>query len=101
MKLEMKSLIKKRHLRFCLILVGFCVALLFAEGFVRVFYPYSRDHVVPGGLFEIDDYLGWKFTEAQIGGHHTYLLSKSGDTIPIYCLSWVFALVFYVLVTGL
>ncbi len=71
MKLEMKSLIKKRHLRFCLILVGFCVALLFAEGFVRVFYPYSRDHVVPGGLFEIDDYLGWKLTEGKSAIHHS------------------------------
>lgn len=70
MKLEMKTF--KRHLlQFCLVLVGFCVALLLAEGFVRVFYPYSRDHVVPGGLFEVDDYLGWKLAEGKIAIHHS------------------------------
>ncbi|MFC1825069.1 hypothetical protein ACFL9T_20345 [Thermodesulfobacteriota bacterium] len=62
----------KRYLfQFCLVLVGFCVALLLAEGFIRVFYPYSRDHVVPGGLFEIDDYLGWKFKEGKNAIHHS------------------------------
>jgi hypothetical protein len=62
----------KRHfLQFCLVFVGFCVALLLAEGFVRVFYPYSRDHVIPGGLFEIDDYLGWKLSEGKNAIHHS------------------------------
>ncbi len=62
---------KIRLLQYCLVLVGFCVALLLAEGYVRVFHPYSRDHVVPGGLFEIDDYLGWKFTEGKSARHHS------------------------------
>lgn len=70
MKIEMKTF--KRHLfQFCIVLVGFGVALLLAEGFVRVFYPYSRDHVVPGGMFEIDDYLGWKLTKGKNAIHHS------------------------------
>jgi hypothetical protein len=62
----------KRHLlQYFLVLIGFCVALLLAEGFVRVYYPYSRDHVIPGGLFEIDDYLGWKLAEGKTAIHHS------------------------------
>lgn len=47
------------------------MALLLAEGFVRVFYPHSRDQVIPGGLFEIDDYLGWRFAEGKSAIHHS------------------------------
>lgn len=54
-----------------LLLTGCCIALFLAEGFVRVYYPYSRDHVVPGGLFEIDDYLGWKLAKGKSATHHT------------------------------
>jgi hypothetical protein len=62
----------KRHLlQFGLVLAGFCVALILAEGIVRVFYPYSRDHVLPSGLFRIDDYLGWKFAEGKNVVHHS------------------------------
>jgi len=69
-KLEMKTF--KRHLaRLCLVLVGLCVALMFAEGLVRVFYPYSRDHVVPSGLFEIDDHLGWKLSAEKNATHQS------------------------------
>jgi len=66
----MKTL-KRYLLRFCLVLIGSCMALLLAEGFVRVFYPHSRDQVIPGGLFEIDDYLGWRFAEGKSAIHHS------------------------------
>ena len=55
----------------CLVLAGCCIALFLAEGFVRVYYPDSRDHVVPGGLFEIDDYLGWKLAKGKTATHHS------------------------------
>jgi len=45
-----------------LVLAGLLVALALAEGFVRVFYPHSRDHVVPSGLFAFDNDLGWRMT---------------------------------------
>jgi hypothetical protein len=57
--------------RFCLVFVGFFVAFMFAEGVVRVFYPHSRDHVVPSGLFEMDDYLGWKLAAEKKVVHHS------------------------------
>jgi len=63
--------VKKRLIQCCLVLAGFCIALLLAEGIVRIFFPYSRDHVVPGGLFEIDDYLGWKLKEGKNLIHHS------------------------------
>jgi hypothetical protein len=63
--------IKKHLSQFCLVLAGCCIALLLAEGFVRVFYPYSRDHVIPGGLFEIDNYLGWKLQAGKNAIHHS------------------------------
>jgi hypothetical protein len=47
------------------------MALFLAEGFVRVFYPHSRDHVIPGGLFEIDGYLGWKLKARKSVTHHS------------------------------
>lgn len=43
-----------------LVVLAICVSLGLAEGFVRLFYPHVRDHVVPGRLFEIDETLGWK-----------------------------------------
>lgn len=62
----------KRHLHvFFLVMAGCCVALCLAEGFVRICYPFSRDHVVPAGLFEIDDYLGWKLSEGETAIHHS------------------------------
>lgn len=53
--------------KFCLLLASCCVALLLLEGIVRVFFPYARDHVLPGRVFDIDDYLGWKLkAEKQV-----------------------------------
>lgn len=51
----------KRYLGLLLVtLVGIFVSLFLAEGFVRILFPHSRDHVIPAGLFAIDDHLGWK-----------------------------------------
>jgi len=61
--------IKKYFLPFCLVLAGCCVALLLAEGFVRIFYPHSRDH--RSGVIEIDDYLGWKLQARKNSTHHS------------------------------
>jgi len=47
------------------------MALFLAEGLVRIFYPHSRDHVIPGGLFEINDYLGWKLKAGKSVTHHS------------------------------
>ena len=38
---------------------------------VRVFYPHARDHVIPGGLFAIDNELGWEFKPGKSATHHT------------------------------
>ena len=62
----------KRHLSLlCLVLAGFCASLFLAEGLVRIFFPHSRDHVIPGGLFDIDDYLGWKLKPGESAAHHS------------------------------
>ena len=63
--------IKKYLLRLSLVLAACCVALLLAEGFVRIFYPHSRDHVMPNGLIEIDHYLGWRLQARKNGTHHS------------------------------
>lgn len=60
---------KKYLYPFCLVLVGFCFSIFIAEGLVRIFFPYSREHVVPGGLFDIDEYLGWKLKAGKIATH--------------------------------
>ena len=65
---------------FFLALAGCCVALLLAEGFVRVFYPFSRDHVVPAGLFEIDNDLGWKLSAGKTKNHHSSYFEATYQT---------------------
>ena len=40
-----------------------------AEGCVRIFYPYSRDHIIPAGLFEIDGSLDWKLKAGKTAAH--------------------------------
>ena len=52
-----------------MVVAGCCFALHLAEGFVRKFYPYSRDHIIPGGLYDVDDYLGWKFKADKSATH--------------------------------
>lgn len=64
-------MIRKFLPQFCLVVAGCTITFLLAEGFVRIFYPHSRDHVIPGGLFEIDHDLGWKLKAKASGRHHT------------------------------
>lgn len=57
--------------KYLLVFISFCFTLFLAEAFVRIFYPHSRDHVIPGSLFDIDNYLGWKFQTGKRSNHHT------------------------------
>jgi hypothetical protein len=52
--------IRERLPDVALVVAAICISLALAEGFVRLFHPHVRDHVVPGRLFEIDEALGWK-----------------------------------------
>ena len=63
--------IKRHFSRFCLFLAGCCFALLLAEGFVRIFYPFSRAEFNPGAIFEIDNYLVWKLKAGISTIHHS------------------------------
>lgn len=44
---------------------------MLAEGFVRIFYPFSRAEFNPDAIFEIDNYLGWKFKAGISTIHHS------------------------------
>ena len=68
---------------FCLVLAGCCVGLFLAEGVVRVFYPHSRDHVVPNGLLTIDADLGWKLNADKRVIHHTRYFDV------VYATNWL------------
>jgi hypothetical protein len=74
--------------RIGLVVAATCIGLLAAEGLVRVFFPHSRDHVVPGGLFLIDDELGWKLRPGASGVHRsryfrvTYAINAMGFRDP-------------------
>jgi len=61
---------KRYFLHIGLVLFGCFIALALAEGFVRVFYPDSRDHVFPG-LLEIDHNLGWRLQAGESALHHS------------------------------
>ena len=54
-----------------LVLFGIFLGLALTEGFVRVFFPYARDTVIPSHLFIIDDELGWKLAPSKTAPHHT------------------------------
>src|SRR3990172_6219221 len=62
---------KKFIINFLLILAGICFTILLAEVFVRIFYPESRDHVLPSGLYESDNYLGWKLAKGKSAVHNS------------------------------
>ena len=75
----------KRWLTKLLVLgAGIGVSLAIAEGIVRVVFPHSRDTVIPGHLFMIDDELGWKFRPSRTSIHRTrhfaveYTINASG-----------------------
>ena len=65
------SKMKRPLSQICLILTGLVIGFLIAEGLVRLFFPYSRDHVIPAGLFEIDADLGWKLKAGKSLTHHS------------------------------
>ena len=69
------KMIQRRLWRFgikiSLIVFGLMLGLLLAEVCVRVFYPHARDHVIPGGLFAIDDELGWTLLADKERRHRT------------------------------
>jgi hypothetical protein len=58
--------------------------LLLAEGAVRVFAPGSRDHALPGRMFDLDERLGWKLKPNRKVTHRTrnfevtYTINESG-----------------------
>lgn len=54
-----------------LVAFGLVIGVACAEVAVRVFAPYSRDHVVPPGMFAIDTALGWRLDPGYTGTHHT------------------------------
>ncbi len=63
--------VKESIFRLVLVLAGCLVSLSLAEIAVRIFFPHSRDHVVPGRLFTIDEDLGWSFEPDSRGRHRT------------------------------
>src|SRR5208337_4872553 len=62
---------KRNFGQICLILAGIVFGILAAEGLVRLFFPYSRDHVIPAGFFQIDADLGWKLKAGKSVTHHS------------------------------
>ena len=54
-----------------LLLGSISVALALAEVSVRIFAPYSRDQVVPAGMFTMDPDLGWKLNPGRNVRHRT------------------------------
>lgn len=38
---------------------------------MRIFFPHSRDHIIPGGLFNMDADLGWSFNKGENSRHKT------------------------------
>src|SRR4030067_3666544 len=65
------KILKKFFINIILVFAGICLAILLAEVFVRIFYPDSRDHVLPSGLYETDSYLGWRLAKEKSGDHHS------------------------------
>jgi hypothetical protein len=54
-----------------LLLVSGFLTLVILEGVVRVFFPYAQDSVLPGRLFVIDEYLGWKLKAGKQVTHRS------------------------------
>jgi hypothetical protein len=71
---------KRNFGRICLVLTGLVIGLLVAEGLVRWCFPYSRDHVIPAGLFTIDADLGWKLMAGKSVTHHSHHFDVVYDT---------------------
>jgi hypothetical protein len=67
-------------LNVCLVLAGVLIAVMAAEGIVRVFFPHTRDHVVPAGLFKFDNDLGWKLSRNVKFVHRTRYFDVAYET---------------------
>ena len=74
------NLLKKIVTNIALVIAGICFTILLAEIVVRIFYPESRDHVLPAGLYENDSYLGWKLSKEKSVTHHSSLFNISYST---------------------
>jgi hypothetical protein len=61
---------RKYQFRAGLACLGGLIALTLAEGFIRLFYPETRDHVFPG-LLEINRDLGWRLKPNKSALHHS------------------------------
>jgi hypothetical protein len=53
------------------LVAGCCLALLIAEGAVRLLVPHARDYVLPAGLLRMDADLGWRLTPNARGRHRS------------------------------
>lgn len=71
---------KKLFSNIALMLFGVFLALAFAEGAVRIFYPHARDHVIPSHFFVIDDNLGWTLAPSAKSAHTTRYFDVSYTT---------------------
>lgn len=67
----MRGFIRKYLTPFTAILFGFLIAFILAEISVRILFPHSRDHIVPGRLFRMDPDLGWSLRNGESGRHQT------------------------------
>jgi len=74
------KIFKKFLKNIILALAGICLAIFLAEIFVRIFYPESRDHVLPSGLYENDRYLGWKLSKEKSANHHSKFFNVNYTT---------------------
>jgi hypothetical protein len=59
---------------------GCALALFLAEGFVRLFDPHARDHVLPSGFFVMDRTLGWRMKPATTVNHQTQYFAATYTT---------------------
>jgi len=71
---------KTYALNVCLVLASVVVAVIVAEVCVRFFYPYTRDHVVPAGLFRLNTDLGWSLTSNAMRVHRTRYFETAYET---------------------
>ncbi len=67
----MVNIIKKYKNNIIAIVISLFIALVIVEVAVRIFFPESRDHIIPGGLFNMDKDLGWSFNKGEQSRHQS------------------------------